>query len=827
MTQVPIASAPVDALTFEFSLNEVNEAMKLRRESAPGNDTVTFRDLRVIDPDLICLTAIFNQCLKLRNVPANWKTSSTILIFKKGNKRNINNWRPISVAPCIYRLYTALLANRLRTWLVLNNKINKNQKGFMPTNGALEHSYLLKSILDQRRGKHDGLAVAWLDLSNAFPSMPHDHLFRCLNETGVGDHFLGVVKDLYTNAKTSVRLNRTSWSSEININRGVLQGDPLSPVLFNLGIEPIIRDLADHEDTGYSLNNGNISVPILAYADDLVVLAATKPKLQSALNTAVEKAALLGLNFNADKCASLCFKKGRSPPTDEQLEINGKYIQAVRKDKPYLYLGIPIGSRTFVPVPKEVKALRGLIMNLDSSLLAPWQKLTAFRTFIQPRLLHILCHGAIYRKYLEKLDTFIRKIVKKWLYLPTRAATEIVKISPKNGGAGILPFHDLLDVQRITTALKVLNSNDPSVRATALYQLKDITKRWTGKTNDINVVLRFLNGDTTGEFCGASGPSNEWTFTRKASRSLSKKLDSFQWQFSAARNEFAICATVDNETIIAPERAAGLTHHLLRILIQQQALLDIKNKPDQGKVLKLTSNNRECNDFIREGRHLNFKDWRFVFKARLNLLPVNGAQKNGDVDKRCRRCGHNSETLPHVINHCRPALHLITERHNKILERLVRTIKLDGDQRLRINQTVTESSSNVRPDIVLSSASAKEFIIIDVAVTFENGNDAFNTIKRLKEDKYRMLIEELANLGYSVKFYTFAIGSLGGWASYNSETASALKICTKYVRKMKKLMCTDSIRFSRKIYTRHVQEDLGGTDRTGITTSLLTEDTSQ
>ena len=81
--------------------------------SAPGSDKVEYRHLRSVDPKCTILSTIFNRCSENRNVPDRWKTSSTILIHKKGDASDVSNFRPIALMSCIYKLFMSVIANRL------------------------------------------------------------------------------------------------------------------------------------------------------------------------------------------------------------------------------------------------------------------------------------------------------------------------------------------------------------------------------------------------------------------------------------------------------------------------------------------------------------------------------------------------------------------------------------------------------------------------------------------------------------------------------------------------------------------------------------------
>ncbi|GIY13594.1 retrovirus-related Pol polyprotein from type-2 retrotransposable element R2DM [Caerostris darwini] len=117
------------------------------------------------------------------------------------------------------------------------------------------------------------------------------------------------------------------------------------------------------------------------------------------------------------------------------------------------------------------------------------------------------------------------------------------------------------------------------------------------------------------------------------------------------------------------------------------------NKISQGKALKLVSLSPSISHFMSDGTCTRFADWRFIHRARLNLVPLNGCQpfKTGE-DKMCRRCGQCVDTLPHVVNHCSLHSHGWQLRHNAIADRIVKALQPKATI-LSINQNVCDTNS--------------------------------------------------------------------------------------------------------------------------------------
>jgi len=129
---------------------------------------------------------------------------------------------------------------------------------------------------------------------------------------------------------------------------------------------------------------------------------------------------------------------------------------------------------------------------------------------------------------------------------------------------------------------------------------------------------------------------------------------------------------------------------------------------------------RITNHFLRNGDITRFADWRFVHRARLDCVPLNGSQRFGNKNRKCRRCGYANETLPHVLCHCKPNFVAITKRHNAIQDRLVRAFNASAYTTVRIKTSVPGLDGSLRPDFIAVNDTCKTVAIIDVTMSFEN-----------------------------------------------------------------------------------------------------------
>jgi hypothetical protein len=250
---VPSAAIDQDLFT-PPSPDELASKLRSMANSALGKDRLEYRHLRLLDRQCKILSKMFRHCFLAKDVPASWKTATTILIHKKDSTTDASNFRPIALMSCPYKLLMAIIAKRMTSFSISNDLLSPQQKSARPYEGCYEHAFLLESIVNDARRQPRPLCLAWLDIRNAFGSIPHSALLTTLMHMGFpSDHTY----------------------SAIPIHSGVKQGCPLSAILFNLAVELINRKCISKAETlpRGPLKHHGCPISILAYADELVILA--------------------------------------------------------------------------------------------------------------------------------------------------------------------------------------------------------------------------------------------------------------------------------------------------------------------------------------------------------------------------------------------------------------------------------------------------------------------------------------------------------------------------------------------------------------------------
>ena len=121
------------------------------------------------------------------------------------------------------------------------------------------------------------------------------------------------------------------------------------------------------------------------------------------------------------------------------------------------------------------------------------------------------------------------------------------------------------------------------------------------------------------------------------------------------------------------------------------------------------------------GAFLSFYQYRFIHKARLNLLPVCTMQARCHKQvpsTLCRHCGREQETLAHILNHCTYNLGMVRDRHNSALERIIQAVPEHLGTKQK-EQAILETSGANRPDLTIISPNESYIILVEVCRPFE------------------------------------------------------------------------------------------------------------
>ena len=261
-----------------FSEQEILHAIKqLPSDKAPGPDGFSglfFKSCwNIIKQDVVAAVNSFHslRCADLNLL----NKANIILIPKKEGAESIQDFRPISLIHAVAKIISKLLVLRLAPFL--NELVAPCQSAFIKGR-AIHDNYLYVRNIARRFHRHKIPALLLkLDVSKAFDSVRWDYLLDLLQRRGFPSHWRNWIAATLTSSTSKILLNGIP-SEAIQHGRGLRQGDPLSPLLFILAIDPLQRLLSVATDRGLLSNLGGrmMRFRVSMYADDAVILSNPK-----------------------------------------------------------------------------------------------------------------------------------------------------------------------------------------------------------------------------------------------------------------------------------------------------------------------------------------------------------------------------------------------------------------------------------------------------------------------------------------------------------------------------------------------------------------------
>ena len=787
----------IDDLTVPVTAEEVqSQIRRLPLDSAPGPDGVPYSVWKRTPESSRLLTQVFNICLHNNFIPAQWKSSDTILIYKKGDLEDPKNFRPISLQVTMYKILAAVLARRLAIWAIANKKISPTQKGFLPFEGCFEQGFLLHSAIEDSKRSCKDLRILWLDLRNAFGSVPHSVMWDMMSRLSVPSTFLSFCKTIYADSGHRV-VTDAGKTRFIELKQGIKQGCPLSPLLFNFVMEGFVRGIKSLERVGYRYCGGE-AISDLEYADDMCLLASSKADLERMLNIVEIYAKWAGLKFNISKCGILNLKNnnGRKYVESFSPTLNGLAIPALKWEDSYRYLGVPIRRDPIKSLKVLGQKMVEDVKKICKSDLTDWQKIDAINTFVLTRANFPLRVSLVNQTWCRDIDAKVRALVKSALSLPRRTSTDFLYTSPSEGGRGLTSLDDERHLALITQCYRVLTCPDQLVREVGWSQLRECARVRTGKTDlSYHDLCMFLNTSPTTKGVAFRDVQSIWSKVRRSLALYGLKFDLDD------RNDLVLVSENPAMVITHRGRRAPLSKLLNTVKNHLRLTALLKNK-DQGRSFHLISASPDSSKFMRTGGGMSFSCYRFATKSRLNLLPTKTVVKRmgkTTQDTLCPQCGHGPDTLAHSFNSCIRNTGLMRERHNKILQRLKGAVGR-GMGTILLDQKVPGSPGQLRPDLVCIDAEQKRVLISDVTIPFEANETSFEKARCEKERKYGELIEWCKTKYREVKFGVFVVGSLGSYDPLNEKTLDMLGVARGYRQLFRRLCALDAIQGSHAIW---------------------------
>ena len=699
------------------------------------------------------LTEIIHAAWSSGIVPSEWKKACTILIHKKHDTDNPANFRPITLESVPLKVFTSCLRNKIFTFLSENNYIEHEiQKGFTPNvAGTVEHTAHMAHIINSARIKQRSLVITLLDLKNAFGELHHNLIYEVLQYHHIPDPINELIRSLYTNFQTSIITDKFS-TPFITVGRGVLQGDCLSPLLFNMSFNTFVQHIKSESfmQLGFwKFNKSGIPCnPIhwFQFADDAAVISSQEKENQILLNRFSVWCQWASMIIRVDKCSTFGIKKHLSKSVQylPKLFINHLLVPRIEIGESFRYLGRYFNfNMSDEKHQSEICDLfNNIISNIDELPLHPRNKILLYSRYLLSKISWDFTITDITKTWVcENLDSIATKFLRKWLELPISATLSNVYLPYSKFGLNvILPSTKFTQCQTVSRAALKSSINE------------NIRELWSITCTNRNIQYDIYSN--TKDVLKA--------FRQKNEQRLKNDLISQGSFFSNI---------IENSTLAFNSLWSSV----------------------QSKLPK--------NVFNFSLRYINNS-----LPTRKNLVKW-GLSSSAD----CSSC-FCPETLLHVVSGCKTYLDegRFTWRHNSVLNFIASSLldversKLYVDLPGFISPSVV-TGDQFRPDLLLSIEN-RILYILELTVGFET-NLQINSDR--KHQKYLTLIADQENVYDTVKFVNVSVSSLGVFGeSTNSLFAMLhdLKFDEQRVKYVKKKIIATCIRTSYYIFCRRNKE---------------------
>jgi hypothetical protein len=371
-------------------------------------------------------------------------------VFKKGNPMEMDNYRGISLMPMELKIMTIMMTERIMRVLERERLLAMEQAGFRWREECPAQAVALVEAIERRREQKLLSFLMFVDLSKAYDVVPHEAMFAKLYQIGVRGRMLAYIRALYELSEVRVR----GSSNAFRLNRGLRQGCPLSPILFDIfindlyGRPDVVRKKVGVRVPGVPEKEGLL--PGLLFADDLVAIAKSRQDMQTQADRVSLWCARWEMKVGISKCAVMCMgdKKDEDVARGQEL-LKLAPIRISRQDVPveeeYTYLGILLTRDINMKVmaegrlEKAKKALAVIRPMLRDDSIPLAVRVMVFKT----RVMSSVLYGSEVWGMKEELCTEAQKLVNTGLRLimKTRGSDTSIPMNAVWREVGVAPVY--------------------------------------------------------------------------------------------------------------------------------------------------------------------------------------------------------------------------------------------------------------------------------------------------------------------------------------------------------------------------------------------------
>ena len=419
-------------LDVPFTLEEVEGAVRgLKRGKAGGCDN--------LQPEHICfggaslslwLQQVYNAIIEFEAIPAAFKLGVVSPVYKGQGKDPLctNSYRGITITSVLAKVLERLFLGRLQPILSEQGIPHLNQTGFVKGSSCSDAIFSTYEVLSRFAREGDTAYVCFFDLQKAFDTVQYPVLLKRAFDCGINGKAWRLLKSWYTSPGCMVKVDG-KVSQPFCLERGVLQGSVLSPTLFLLIIDPLLRDLACRS---LGPNIRGLYAGAFAHADDIRTVSTSRDTMDQQIQTVECFAESNALSINASKCEVVVVSSSK-PPSHSVCSISGHPLAPSSSAKCLGYWWSWDLSADKAIAEAVGKARRAFFaygaMGAFHGKLNPLSGRAIYETCVIPVLLYGSENWFLTDALLQKLESFQAEIGRRILTLSTFHSARAVRLA--------------------------------------------------------------------------------------------------------------------------------------------------------------------------------------------------------------------------------------------------------------------------------------------------------------------------------------------------------------------------------------------------------------
>ena len=422
---------------------------EMQLNKSPGNDGLNVEFYITFWQEIgdLVLNA-FNDAIKYKELSPSQKQAIITIIHKEGkDPMSISNYRPISLLNVDYKILTKILSKRIKT--ILNNVVSVDQVGYLNDRNIGEAVRMISDIIFHTSNFNKPGYLVAIDFEKAFDSISHTFLQRVLKSFGFGSMFTDWVNIIYTNTQSCV-FNGGKSTGYFKIERGLRQGDPLSPYLFILCIECLTHCIRN-DNLVKGIRFGETEIKQILYADDMTIFVEDLDSIYR-LDIILENfRRISGLRINKNK--TFILPLGPSVSLRHSFPF-GKQVDMVKILGIIFSLNPDVAEEmNYKEILSKIKRLLNWWKQRDLTLIG---KIHLLKTYAYSKLIYVSSLTPVPEWAFKEIDEICfdflwrgkDKIKRNTLYLDY-----------KHGGLKMLNFKLFVMVQRVMWVKRLVNGN--------------------------------------------------------------------------------------------------------------------------------------------------------------------------------------------------------------------------------------------------------------------------------------------------------------------------------------------------------------------------------